>query len=274
MHVWLIMFTYCHSSASADIDIGWASNTQVQYHQAWVSGELKYDATQLLQAEGTQGRLQPAVPARQQGPTEPGSGPHPPNPPPASLAAAASAHLPIPAPLLPPHLIPDSGQQEPHGGKHSSVAPVLPGLRQAHKPSAQPVRVSPVWQGQLAKSGVPKCRAECIGVGGVDPALPLPPILDVCQRAPLSKAMDLPKQHAPQHVVVRCIVSTSSPKNAEHFHKFCQYLREKERAGVVEFGTEGRIRSLLLIPGTAAVYEQLHVQDPQQECLVAIATVK
>lgn len=140
----------------------------------------------------------------------------------------------------------------------------------AHPQLATP----PAWQGQLAKSGLLKCKAECLSTGSADGPLPWPAVLDVRARVVVNHALELPKQHAPQHLVIRCIVSTNEPKNEQDFHEFCQYLTEKQRAGVVNLGSKASKHDLFLVPGASGVYQQLHMQDPKKECLVAITTCK
>ena len=246
----------------------------------------------MLQAKGAQNEAQGVQPARRQDPS----------PSPALLCnpsittvtatrpAAANAEAAAAAQQLPPHFY------------HHADQPVLQPLQQAssdalghlHPQQAQqqaagsnPNHPQPArhtgqehslkfsaWQGQLAKSGLLKCKAECLSVGLADHPLPFPAVLDVRARVVVSHALDLPKQHAPQHMVVRCIVPTKDPKNAEEFHVFCQYLSEKHRAGVVNLGSRAVKHDLFLVPGAPDVYQQLHMQDPHQECLVAITTAK
>lgn len=257
----------------------------------------------MLQANGTQNEPQALQPARHQDPS-PSPAPllHTPNA--AAVTAtrptAAAAEASAAAQQLPPHLRHHTDEpvlQQPQkkssnalGQSHSQQAhPQQAQSKQAqqqavgsHSNHQQPVRLaghgqpvkSAVWQGQLAKSGLLKCKAECISVGLADHPLPFPAVLDVRARVVVSHALDLPTQHAPQRVVVRCIVPTKDPKNAEEFHVFCQYLTEKHRAGVVNLGSRAIKHDLFLVPGAPEVYQQLHMQDPCQECLVAITTAQ
>ena len=158
---------------------------------------------------------------------------------------------------------PQHAQQPAAGSNASGISPQV-----AHPPLATP----PSWQGQLAKSGLLKCKAECLSAGSAGGALPWPAVLDVRARVVVTHALELPQQHAPQHLVIRCIVSKNEPKNELDFHEFCQYLTEKQRAGVVNLGSKSSKHDLFLVPGASGVYQQLHVQDPKRECLVAITT--
>jgi len=137
--------------------------------------------------------------------------------------------------------------------------------------AAKPPPSLPVaWRGHLAKTGVPKCRAECSSIGPADALLPWPKLLDVRARVVVARALEQSKAHAPQNVVIRCIVSTDDTGNSLQFHDFCEYLTEKQRAGVVNFKSNSNKHTMFLIPGCQDVYQQLHVHDPRQECLVAV----
>ena len=162
----------------------------------------------------------------------------------------------------------------PQSGPQHAQQPVAGSIASGLLPEAayHLLTTPPAWQGRLAKSGLLKCKAECLSLGSADGALPWPAVLDVRARVVVTHALELPKQHAPQHLVIRCIVSTNEPKNELDFHEFCQYLTEKQRAGVVNLGSKSSKHDLFLVPGAAGVYQQLHIQDPKRECLVAITT--
>ena len=119
-----------------------------------------------------------------------------------------------------------------------------------------------------------KCKAECISTGASDAALSWPSVLDVRARVVVGHALEQPHQHPPQHVDIRRIVSTNDPKNQQHFHQFCEYLTEKQRAGVVNVGSRSNKHNMFLVPGSPDVFQQLRVQDPQQECLIAVMSLK
>lgn len=161
----------------------------------------------------------------------------------------------------------------PQSGPQHAQQPVAGSIAGGLLPKANhPLTTPPAWQGQLAKSGLLKCKAECLSGGSADGALPWPAVLDVRARVVVTHALELPKQHAPHHLVIRCIVSTNESKNDLDFHEFCQYLTEKQRAGVVNLGSKSSKHDLFLVPGAAGVYQQLHMQDPKRECLIAITT--
>ncbi|KAL0049053.1 hypothetical protein WJX82_005155 [Trebouxia sp. C0006] len=143
----------------------------------------------------------------------------------------------------------------------------LQGVAEAAKP---PPSLPVAWRGHLAKTGVPKCRAECLSAGPADALLPWPKLLDVRARVVVARALEQSKAHAPQNVVIRCIVSTGDTGNSLQFHDFCEYLTEKQRAGVVNFKSNSNKHTMFLIPGCQDVYQQLRVHDPRQECLVAV----
>ena len=192
------------------------------------------------------------------------------------IASAAAQNLPSHVNWQPSQPLHKASNSTPQSGPQRAQQPVagsntsglLPQV--AHPPLATP----PSWQGQLAKSGLLKCKAECLSVGSADGVLSWPAVLDVRARVVVTHALELPKQHAPQHLVIRCIVPTSEPKNELDFHEFCQYLTEKQRAGVVNLGSKSSKHDLFLVPGASGVYQQLHVQDPNRECLIAITTSK
>ncbi len=218
--------------------------------------------------------------------------------------AAAAA---VPAHLLPPHLtglthMSDHGQpQTQHAPgpvpqadlRHVSQKPVrhavpvtapertgsqsnlhqpiqLSGMQGVAEAAKLPPSLPVAWRGHLAKTGVPKCRAECLSVGPADALLPWPKLLDVRARVVVARALEQSKAHAPQNVVIRCIVSTDDTGNSLQFHDFCEYLTEKQRAGVVNFKSNSNKHTMFLIPGCQDVYQQLRVHDPRQECLVAV----
>lgn len=201
---------------------------------------------------------------------------------------------PLPTTSLPPtasaavqNLPPHVARQPAQPLHNSSVSITHSNPQQAQQPGAGPasggllpqvaqphLATPPAWQGQLAKSGLLKCKAECLSSDTSDGPLSWPAVLDVRARVVVNHALELPKQHAPQHLVIRCIVSTSEPKNEQEFHEFCQYLTEKQRAGVVNLGSKASKHDLFLVPGASGVYQQLHMQDPKRECLVAITTCK
>ena len=143
----------------------------------------------------------------------------------------------------------------------------MQGVAEAAKP---PPSLQVAWRGHLAKTGVPKCRAECLSAGPADALLPWPKLLDVRARVVVARALEQSKAHAPQNVVIRCIVSTDDTGNSLQFHDFCEYLTEKQRAGVVNLKFNSNKHTMFLIPGCQDVYQQLHVHDPGQECLVAV----
>ncbi len=225
--------------------------------------------------------------------------------------AAAAA---VPSHLLPPHLRPHSDQPHapqllhreaatliapsqppsPQSSQHhsSSTQPQLPQLQPqlswsqsrnaaaaaaaAAAPEAvrPPPSLLPAWRGQLAKSGMVKCKAECLSTGSADASVPWPTVLDVRARVVVAHALEQPKQHPPQHIVIRCVVSTDDAKNQHHFHQFCEYLTEKQRAGVVNFGSGSNKHTMFLIPGSPDVFQQMHVRDPHRECLIAVMILK
>ncbi|KAL0029006.1 hypothetical protein WJX77_011645 [Trebouxia sp. C0004] len=244
--------------------------------------------------------------AMQQAPSPPPPLPlqSPPSLKPIMPEAAAAA---LPAHLLPPHLTGLSHRPD-HGQPHTQHAPGpvpqadlrhvsqktvrlavpvtapqqtgpqsdlhqpiqlsgLQGVAEAVKP---PPSLPVAWRGHLAKTGVSKCRAECLSIGPADALLPWPKLLDVRARVVVARALEQSKAHAPQNVVIRCIVSTDDIGNTLQFHDFCEYLTEKQRAGVVNFKSNSNKHTMFLIPGCQDVYQQLHVCDPQQECLVAV----
>ena len=135
-----------------------------------------------------------------------------------------------------------------------------------------PPSLQVAWRGQLAKSGRVKCKAECLSAGPGDASLPWPKVLDVNHRVVVARALESPKQHAPQQVVIRCVVSIDDAKNQQHFHHFCEYLTEKQRAGVIKSGPYKH--TMFLIPGCHDVFQQLQVRDPQKECLVAVMILR
>jgi len=160
-------------------------------------------------------------------------------------------------------------QSDPHQLKQLSGlqgAAAAAAAEAAKPPPSLPV----AWHGHLAKTGVPKCRAECLSIGPADALLPWPKLLDVRARVVVARALEQSKAHAPQNMVIRCIVSTDDTGNSLQFHDFCEYLTEKQRAGVVNFKSSSNKHTMFLIPGCQDVYQQLHVRHPRQECLVAV----
>lgn len=227
------------------------------------------DLLPCLQAPRQQTDSQATHTSKQQGPSQ-----HP------SLKQTQA----FPTPSLPPAPLAPQNQQAVEPLHKSSISSGQPGLQQPTAGSApaaaggapllQALHPQRAWQGHLAKSGLLKCKAECFSVSPADSALQWPAVLDVRARVVVTHALDLPKQHAPQHLVIRCIVSTREPKNEQDFHVFCQYLTEKQRAGVVNLGSRSSKHDLFLVPGASEVYQQLHIQNPNKECLVAITTLK
>ncbi|KAL3143978.1 hypothetical protein ABBQ32_003788 [Trebouxia sp. C0010 RCD-2024] len=199
--------------------------------------------------------------------------------------ALPTLSLPNPSlPSAPPqHLAPVDDRQASELLHRSFISSGQPGPQQptavsdanvsGHLPHAGPA-TPPAWQGHLAKSGLLKCKAECVSLSPADSALQWPVVLDVRARVVVSHALDLPKQHAPHQLVIRCIVPPNDPKNEQDFHVFCQYLTEKQRAGVVNLGSRSSKHDLFLVPGGSEVYQQLRIQDPNKECLVAITTLR
>ena len=119
-----------------------------------------------------------------------------------------------------------------------------------------------------------KCKAECLSIGPGDARLPWPAVLDVRARVVVTHALEQPAQQPANQVVIRSIVSPNDVKNQHHFHQFCEYLTEKQRAGVVNFGSGALKHTLFLIPGSREVFQHLHIHDPQKESLIAVMTVR
>ena len=227
-----------------------------------------------LQAPNQQTEAHSAQPSKQQGPSQ--------IPLLKQTQALPGTSLPPAAPPAAQHLAPHIDRQPSQPLHKPSVSIGQSGPQQAKQPvagsnaggSLPQLATPPAWQGQLAKSGLLKCKAECLCLGAADGVLQWPAVLDVRARVVVTHALDLPKQHAPHRLVIRCIVSTNEPKNEQDFHVFCQYLTEKQRAGVVNLGSRSSKHDLFLVPGASDVYQQLHIQDPNKECLVAITTSK
>lgn len=212
---------------------------------------------------------------------------HPSDPGPSSQVQ----HEHMGASALPPPMLmadPRHASQQPARNAGSLTAPQLPRPQLDQTQSTQlanasatgveaaivraPPSLPVAWRGQLAKSGVVKCRAECLSNGPGDASMPWPKVLDVNARVVVARALEQAKQHAPQQVVIRCVVSIDDAKNQQHFHHFCEYLTEKQRAGVIKSDT--KFHTMFLIPGCRDVFQQLQVPDPQKECLVAVTILR
>ena len=182
-------------------------------------------------------------------------------PPPPSAPAAVPAVDPAQTPLAQA----SKADQQP-------AAPLMPkkagepALQQPRQPSEEASSLVSVWHGQLAKSGVVKCKVEVV-TKRTDQKPSWPHILDVRNRVAVGRALEHPK-----HILyVTASNADTDANNRRNLHDFCKYLTEKQRAGVATVGTlSDQQRELYLVPGCAAVFKQLHVRGPQQECLVAI----
>ena len=173
---------------------------------------------------------------------------------------------PVPEPSAPRQQIPFSdtvqAQQQP-AGPHSADRSPESGSQRPRQPSEDRSNLMSVWHGQLAKSGVVKCKVEVLAKRP-DQKPSWPALLDVRNRVAVDRAMEQPK-----HVLY--VTARNDASDRRHFHEFCIYLTEKQRAGVAAVGSPSdQQRELYLVPGCAAVFKQLRLKGPQQECLVAI----
>lgn len=189
----------------------------------------------------------------QDSPTVPNDVPRPP--------IAQPAQTPAPHPQIPSSETLQAQQQP--AAPHSADRPPESGPQRSWPPSEDRSNLVSVWHGQLAKSGVVKCKVEVLAKRP-DQKPSWPALLDVRNRVAVDRAMEQPK-----HVLY--VTARNDASDRRHFHEFCKYLTEKQRAGVVAVGSPSdQQRELYLVPGCAAVFKQLRLKGPQQECLVAV----